>query len=250
MKISFKSIDVSKTGNINLFLNTHPIKSNNSKELSLLDRIISSFNFINLTLSSDINKNMHFESSLSIDVNNQDIAQEVWNYKFSLNQNFIQFVENYYTKSKLVLTQDTNNYLHAVNLNGKNIWSTKIKDKIIGKISSIDYYKNNKIQYLFNTKNHLYIVDRLGNVVKGFPIELPIETSLEHSIFDYDNDRKYRIMIVGLDNYIYNLEKNGEIVKGWKYVKSQFNINQNPVHFVVNNKDYILNSTKGDGLKL
>ena len=110
--------------------------------------------------------------------------------------------------------------------------------------------QNNKIQYLFNTKNHLYIIDRLGNVVKGFPIQLPIETSLEHSIFDYDNDKKYRIMIVGLDNYIYNLEKNGEIVKGWKYVKSQFKINQNPVHFVVNNKDYILNSTKGDGLKL
>ena len=193
---------------------------------------------------------MHFESSLSIDVNNQDIAQEVWNYKFSLNQNFIQFVENYYTKSKLVLTQDTNNYLHALNLNGKKIWSTKIKDRIIGKISTIDYYKNKKIQYLFNTKNHLYIIDRLGNVVKGFPIQLPIETYLGHSIFDYDNDKKNRIMIVGIDNDIYNLEKDGEKVKGWKYVKSQFKINKNPVHFIVNNKDYILNSTKGEGLKL
>ncbi len=245
-----KSIDISKTGNINLFLNTHTFKSNYSKEISLLDRIISSFNFINLSLSSDINKNMHFESSLSINVNNQNVAQEVWNYKFSLNQNFIQFVENYYTNSKLVLTQDTNNYLHALNLNGKKIWSTKIKDRIIGKISTIDYYKNNKIQYLFNTKNHLYIIDRLGNVVKGFPIQLPIETYLGHSIFDYDNDKKYRIMIVGIDNDIYNLEKDGDKVKGWKYVKSQFKINKNPVHFIVNNKDYILNSTKGEGLKL
>ena len=51
------------------------------------------------------------------------MLHKVWNYKFSLNQNYIQFVENYYTNSKLVLTQDTNNYLHALNLNGKKeIW--------------------------------------------------------------------------------------------------------------------------------
>ena len=63
----------------------------------------------------------------------------------------------------------------------------------MGTVSQIDYYKNGKLQLLFNTENQLYMIDRLGNFVTNYPIDLPTTTHLSHALFDYDNNKKYRI---------------------------------------------------------
>ena len=44
-----------------------------------------------------------------------------------------------------------------------------MKEKIIGDISTIDMYSNNKYQALFNTRYKLHIIDRNGKHVDGFP---------------------------------------------------------------------------------
>ena len=89
---------------------------------------------------------------------------------------------------------------------------------------------------IFNTATHLYLVDRNGENVEGFPKELPSTTKLGHSLFDYSNNRNYRICIVGEDNIIYNLDKKGKKVKGWKYSKNTNRITQNPIHLQLTEK--------------
>ena len=64
------------------------------------------------------------------------------------------------------------------------------------------------------------------------------------SLLDYDNNKNYRIIINGVDNYLYNLNKKGKSINGWKYLKTSNIINSNPQHFIVDDKDYILKSTK------
>ena len=117
----------------------------------------------------------------------------------------------------MILVQDKSKNLIALNTLGEKVWSKKISGKIIGKISYIDFYKNNKFQALFNTNNKLYLIDRNGEFVDGFPLKLPATTSIQHSLIDYDKNKKYRIMISGNDNIIYNLDKKGRNVTGWKY---------------------------------
>ena len=155
-----------------------------------------------------------------------------------------QVVKNHFTKEEMVLTQDYNNKLFALNTSGETLWSIQVNGKILGEINYIDAFKNSKYQALFNTATHLYLVDRNGENVEGFPKELPSTTKLGHSLFDYSNNRNYRICIVGEDNIIYNLDKKGKKVKGWKYSKNTNRITQNPIHFTVNGKDFILNATK------
>jgi len=57
-------------------------------------------------------------------------------------------------------------------------------------------------------------------------------------------------MIVSHDNMIYNLNKKGEKVNGWRYKQTSNNINIPPKHFVVNENDYILNGTNNNTTKL
>jgi hypothetical protein len=43
--------------------------------------------------------------------------------------------------------------------------------RILSEIFQLDYYRNGKLQYLFNTENKLWVIDRNGNPVEKFPIE-------------------------------------------------------------------------------
>ena len=151
-----------------------------------------------------------------------------------------QFIYNHFTKEKMIVVQNNNHKVFAINSKGKELWNIQLNSKILGDISSIDAYKNSKYQCLFNTESQLYLIDRNGENVDNFPILLPCNTKVGHSLFDYNNTRKYRILIVGDDNNIYNLDKTGKEIKGWKYEKNNNRINKNLQNFKVGTKDYIL----------
>ena len=151
-----------------------------------------------------------------------------------------QFMYNHFTKEKMIVVQNDDHKVFAINSKGEELWNIQLGSKILGNISSIDAYKNNKYQCLFNTESQLYLVDRNGENVDGFPQLLPNTTNIGHSLFDYNNTKKYRILIIGEDNNIYNLDKKGKKVKGWKYIKNSNRIKRTPQYFRVGNKDYIL----------
>ena len=151
-----------------------------------------------------------------------------------------QFIYNHFTKEKMIVLQNSNHKVFAVNSKGEKLWNIQLNSKIIGDISSIDAYKNGKYQCLFNTESHLYLIDRNGENVDKYPLQLPCNTKVGHSLFDYNNNKKYRILIVGDDNNIYNLDKKGEVIKGWKYEKNKNRITKKLQNFKVGNKDYIL----------
>ncbi len=83
------------------------------------------------------------------------------------------------------LTKKNNIYL--INSAGRILWKINIPEKIISEIYQIDFYKNNKLQLLFNTKNHVYLIDRNGNFTDGYPFQKQVITilvSFNHH-FDY-----------------------------------------------------------------
>jgi hypothetical protein len=80
-----------------------------------------------------------------------------------------QLVFNHKTKQYDIIYQDDQNRLTLVNLKGKKLWQTELKDKITGKIRQVDLYRNHKLQYTFVTPRHWYVIDRLGRKVDDFP---------------------------------------------------------------------------------
>ena len=192
------------------------------------------------------NINMFYDSDFKEAIN------EEWFLQLDTNVSMHpQFVFNHFTKEKMIVVQNNNNKVFAINSKGEELWNIQLNSKILGDISSIDFYQNNKYQCLFNTESKLYLIDRNGENVNEFPVNLSSNTSFGHSLFDYNNNRKYRILIVGEDNNIYNLNKKGKEIKGWKYENNNNNrINKKLQYFKVGTRDYILAECNGSNTQL
>lgn len=154
------------------------------------------------------------------------------------------FTINHNTWEKEVFLQDENNDIYLINKSGKILWKKQLNDKIISEIYQIDYYKNKKLQLLFNTKEEMHLIDRNGNYVERYPIKFPTNAINGISVFDYDNNRNYRIFVSCKDKRILDYNKEGDILEGWNFDKSETPVYSKIQHFRVNTKDYIVFSDK------
>jgi hypothetical protein len=149
-------------------------------------------------------------------------------------------VDNHYTQEKEIMVQDASNNLYLINNMGRVLWKKPLDGPILSEIYQIDYYRNNKLQYLFNTPDKLYLLDRNGNHVAKYPFTLPAEASCGLSVFDYDNNRDYRVFLPLNDRKVYLFDKTGARVSGWNIPQTEGVVNQ-PVQFYRSSgKDYII----------
>ncbi|MBN2349359.1 MAG: DUF3352 domain-containing protein [Bacteroidales bacterium] len=151
-----------------------------------------------------------------------------------------KFVLNHYTKQNEIFVQDLNNTIYLINKAGRILWKARISEKIISDIYQLDYYKNGKLQLLFNTKNYLHMIDREGNYVENFPVKLRSPATNGISLFDYENNKNYRIFIACENKKVYAYSKDGKIISGWQFEQSEDVVNLPVNHFVVGDKDYIV----------
>jgi len=150
-------------------------------------------------------------------------------------------VENHYTKEKEILVQDLNNQLYLINpASGRILWKRPLSATIIGEVSQVDLYRNNKLQYVFVTKDKLYMVDRNGRDVTNYPVMLRSKAVRGLSVFDYSNNRSYRFFVPGEDQKVYAYSKDGKLLEGWKFSKAENPIVSEVQHFRVKGKDYIV----------
>jgi uncharacterized short protein YbdD (DUF466 family) len=151
-----------------------------------------------------------------------------------------KLVDVHNSSDKRILLQDNSNILYMLNKAGRILWKKQLPEKINSDIFTIDFYENTKLQYAFSSENYIYIIDRIGNFVERFPVKLPSPTQAGMSIFDYDNNRQYRIVVPCADKKIYLYDKNCKIIDGWEFNKTD-NIVLTPIqHFRVQNLDYLV----------
>ncbi len=153
-------------------------------------------------------------------------------------------VKNHTNGDKEIFIQDERNNIYLINSLGRVLWKINLPEKIMSEVFQIDFYKNKKFQYLFNTKSNIYLIDRNGNNVENYPIKLRTEASNGLAVFDYDNNLDYRICIAGKDKKIYLFTKEGKLVKGWNSPRLESVVSTPVYHFRINRKDYILVSDK------
>ena len=149
-------------------------------------------------------------------------------------------VKNHNTKETEIMVQDKSNMLYLISNSGRVLWKKKLEAPILSEIVQIDYYRNNKLQYLFNTENKIYLIDRNGNGVDRFPVALAHKATNGISVFDYDKNRNYRIFIACNNHKTYVYDKSGKIVTGWKAEPTEGKVTQAIQHFRIQGKDYIV----------
>ena len=99
---------------------------------------------------------------------------------------------------------------------GKDLWGVPFKEPLCGRAYNVDYYANGKLQIIFGAGSKIYLIDRLGRYVSGFPVDLKKEILIGPDVYDFNGARKYNIMVLHKDNTVemYNLK--GEKPSSWK----------------------------------
>jgi hypothetical protein len=113
-----------------------------------------------------------------------------------------------------IVWNQENSSVDAVRAGGEVVWSKRLDNAPIGSSFEVDLYANNKYQTAFATPSALYVVDRLGRDVKGFPYDAEVSG---FAVFDYDKNKKFRILLATTDGDILNLRAEGRPTSGWDF---------------------------------
>lgn len=133
--------------------------------------------------------------------------------------------------------------------NGKDVWGIPFKDSICGRVAEIDYYANGKIQFLFAASSRLYLVDRLGRFVKGFPVELDGQVLLGPDAYDFTGAHGYTVMVLHADNRLERYDLHGVKPSGWSGIRPESPVTGLPELLTIANVRYWLVPTlSGDEL--
>ncbi|HRH52411.1 MAG TPA: hypothetical protein PLN38_03780 [Chitinophagales bacterium] len=216
--------------------------------------------FSQLELQFTQNKNVYLVNGfVHFETNPQKSSGSLWKIDLDAPVQSGPFcVYNDVSRQHCVLVQDTANQLIQISLNGDVQWKLSLDSKILSDIHEVDFYNNDKTQFVFNTQNAIYLVDAQGEAVEGFPITLT--TRINNAIAVIDKDKENYKMFVACDNgNIYGYYKDGKPIAGWSPLKGAGIVNSsifdftskgNQVFGFVNDKGIQLKKENGNSLQV
>lgn len=150
-----------------------------------------------------------------------------------------QTVKNHITNGYDIVVQDVKNVVYLISNSGAILWKKELNGKILGTIAQIDIYKNGRLQLAFATQDKVYVLDRNGKDVGNFPLSFKDKITQPLSVFDYDKNKNYRLLITQ-DKSLIMYDVKGKKVSGFNAKAVKNNISTQPKHFRLSNKDYIV----------
>lgn len=147
-------------------------------------------------------------------------------------------VRNSHTGKKNTFYQNAQKAICLRDETGKDLWGVPLGKSICGTAHNVDYYANGKLQIIFGAGSSIYVIDRLGRYVSGFPIDLRKEITLGPDVYDFSGARKYNIMVLHKDNTIQMYNLKGKQPEAWKGITAEETIKALPELIRVGNKDF------------
>jgi hypothetical protein len=217
-------------------------KLNPSSAARLLSRIETVQKFQGIAIQLTGGKGMVFNNiTARYTPYSADAPQTVWETRLDTAFRMKpHLVINHTTQNREIFVQDEKNSIYLINEVGRVLWRRPLPESIMGDVQQIDAFRNGKLQYIFNTKTHLYLIDRNGNNVDGFPAKLRSTATNPVAVFDYENNRDYRFFIAGEDRKIYVYNRTGNVIPGWDFDRSEKIVSKPIQHFRVGGRDYIV----------
>ena len=188
----------------------------------------------------------HGMTNISVDLQHapqegQQASGALWS--IALNKEVVRapdIVRNHTNNTREVLVQDVEHSLHLISSTGKLLWTIAVDGPILGPTIQVDRFKNGKLQLLFNTAQRLYLIDRNGKDLGGFPVSLPEKASAPLSAIDYDGVKEYRVLIPTVEARILNYDLDGKPVQGWEPPRIPTTASVAVEHLRLKNKDHLV----------
>ena len=240
--------DLSSKSNFYFFSNITPSKALVSYYFSddissAFDKNIESFKkYQSLAIQFSTNNNMIYNNVLlKYNPIYKEKPHTVWESHLDATTDFKpKFLKNHNNNKNEIFIQDTENNIYLINQEGRILWKNELSEKITSEVYQIDYFNNNKLQILFSTKNKIHLLDRNGNYVERYPVKLREPTTNGISLVDYDNNKNYRILVATADKKVYLYSKEGNVIPGWEFDKTEHIVKNKIQHFRIKDKDYIV----------
>lgn len=141
-------------------------------------------------------------------------------------------------KSKAYLEQLPNMRLRYMDAQKKGVWAIPFETPICGYVEQIDLYGNGRLQMMFASGNRLYLLDRLGRFVNGYPKRLPKGVVMGPKLVRNVNGIKYSILVLNDDNTISWYDVSGKPVEGWSDIVAPEFIKELPQFLKLGGKRY------------
>jgi hypothetical protein len=155
-------------------------------------------------------------------------------------------VRNHINRSNEILIQDSVNELSLISSEGKVLWKIQLGSRIVSDVTQIDFFNNGKLQYFFATDHALHVIDRLGNYLNDYPLDLSSVDIQFVSIVDYDNSKKYRFLVTDKKGNLWMYDKEGNNLEGWNPKATGGVLAFAARHHRIKGKDYVL-AARSDG---
>ncbi|WP_421985934.1 hypothetical protein [Roseivirga sp.] len=201
-----------------------------------------------MLVSGDLDFRENYQTQITnVDqtINENDIIANVFADSEIVTKPFV--VRNHNNSSLEVIFQDSRNNLYLTNKEGEVLWKKQLPNSISGDIHQIDYYKNRKLQYLFFADSSIYLVDRNGTNVDGFPVKTTANQPITGSeIIDYASNKEYRYLSEDRRGNVTLHNKQGEVLDGWAPRVFGSPLLQTPFHLRIRGRDcFIAVETSG-----
>lgn len=154
------------------------------------------------------------------------------------------------SSNRNIVAFDQLNNMYLIDSEGAVLWKKQLEEPPLSAVFTVDRNHNGQLQFLFNTAHAIFLIDREGNHVEGYPIALPIEASNGLSVVDYNGSHDYRILLCGTDRLLYNYTLDGKETEGWNRHRAEDQVKQPVQHLVADNKDYLIVSDKSGGVRI
>jgi hypothetical protein len=138
-----------------------------------------------------------------------------------------------------IVIQDARNELYRLDAGGTVVWRRQMEGPILGAVQGIDYWANGSLFFLFNTADHIWILDDEGRNVQGFPLELQSPATNGVIAVDFDNALKYSFFVACANGNLYGYDQFGRPLPGWNPQAGIGTVRHPVLHFARADKDYL-----------
>lgn len=181
----------------------------------------------------------HFEHEIASDMEYYDEVQQVVLPAPIISKPFV--VKNHDSGMFETIVQDSANNLHLISNEGQILWTEPLEGTVVSDIFQIDFYKNNKLQYAFATKDKVYILDRNGLAIENYPVDHSVEDNiLFFNVIDYDKSKNYRFITATEQGNLFLTDKYGKLLGDWDPMSLGDKIASIPQHIRIRSKDFMV----------
>lgn len=145
---------------------------------------------------------------------------------------------NFNNGDKEFLEQLPNNWLRLSDKNRKGLWGIPFKEQLKGYVEQVDYFNNGKLQMMFASSDEIYLLDRTGRYVYGFPKTLRDSIILGPKIFEIEDSQN--VMLLHKGNFLRLYSLNMTHKEDWRDISLDETIKDFPEIIIVNGKNYFV----------